>query len=160
MKTGPMTTKVSQNLTERVLPVVIVLGGALVGVVLHRNFGQIGTLDRLGIDERVARWPSEPFTPDLWKSAENQQRYRYYHDLVAKHGLLEMPIADVIALLGAPTVRVAEPQNGWDRLEYVITEPGLRQVPLALALQIDDATDTVVRFRVKTAHKSASKPAE
>ena len=160
MNTGPIASVASKNLSERVVPVVIVLGGVLVSVVLHQNFGEIGSLDRLGIDERVARWPSELFTPDVWKSAENQQRYRYYHDLVAKHGLLEMPVGDVIALLGAPTVRVAEPQGGWDRLEYVITEPGPRQVPLALALQIDDATDTVVRFRVKTAHNSASKPGE
>ncbi len=40
------------------------------------------------------------------------------------------------------------------------TGPAPRQVPLAPAVQIDDATDTVVRFRVKTAHKSSSKPAE
>jgi hypothetical protein len=47
-------------------------------------------------------WPNEPFSPKSWRAASQEDRHRQVNDLLSKHELVGLPLAEVEALLGLP----------------------------------------------------------
>lgn len=47
-------------------------------------------------------WPNDSFTPETWKQAPAQERYRFAHDIRESKVLLGKSPAQVVQMLGKP----------------------------------------------------------
>lgn len=90
---------------RRLLLVLLVLAGLPACVYLSSSFDAL--IERLDTSS-PEHWPREEFSPEAWRAAPADQRYRLYHDLDARRWLYGRSRGELFALLGRPSERLID----------------------------------------------------